>query len=311
MLTLFAVPRPFHGHYGVIQRNAIKSWTLLRPTPEIILLGTDKGTAEIAREFGVRHVPELEYNEKGRPRGDSMYKEAERVSQEPLVCIVNADIILMNNFMWAVEQVARRDHPFLMVGQRSNLDVDQPLDFESDWESDLRQRMIETGHMGPRTGEDYILSPRGFFGEIPPFVMGHSYMDGWLLYTARRKGADLIDATQAVTAIHQNHGYSHIEMGPQGHVIDPQTKINEELAGGSAHMLIMRDRTHILTPNGLKPARDWWRLWRLLRTSLVLYPRLPFPVRVFLKITNATINVGRRLLERVSVLRPNRGPRYG
>ena len=311
MLTLFSVPRPFSGHYGVIQRNAIKSWTLLRPMPEIILLGTDQGTSEIAQEFGVRHVPELEYNEKGRPRADSMYREAERVSQQPLVCIVNADIILMNNFMWAVEQVSGLQRPFLMVGQRSNLDVTQALDFESDWESDLNQRMFDIGQMGPRTGEDYILSPKGFFGEIPPFVMGHSYMDGWLLYTARRKGADLIDATESVTAIHQNHGYTHIEKNLQGEIVDPQTKINEMLAGGSAHMLIMRDRTHILTPRGLKPARDCWRLWRLLRTSLVLYPNLPLPVRVVLKIANGVINNGRRLLERVGVLRPYLGPRLG
>jgi len=311
MLTLFAVPRPFNGHYGIIQRNAIKSWTLLRPRPEIILLGTDEGTAEVAEEFGVRHIPELEYNEQGRPRADSMYKETERVSQQPYICIVSADIVLMGNFMSAVEQVAQRSHPSLMVGQRWNLDVTEPIDFESDWEPKLRQDMLAFGEWGPRTGEDYILSPRGFFPEIPPFVMGHSYMDGWLLFMARRRGADLIDATQVVTAVHQNHGYTHIEKGPQGHVIDPQTKINEELAGGSSHMLIMRDRTHVLTPNGLKPARDWWRLWRLLRTSLALYPNLPLPIRLFLRTINYTINSARRVLEQIRVLRPNRGPRYG
>jgi len=37
MLTLFTIPKAFQGHTGVIQRNAIRSWTLLRPECEIIL----------------------------------------------------------------------------------------------------------------------------------------------------------------------------------------------------------------------------------------------------------------------------------
>ena len=39
MLTLFAVPKPFRDHTAMIQRNAITSWTLLRPHPQIILFG--------------------------------------------------------------------------------------------------------------------------------------------------------------------------------------------------------------------------------------------------------------------------------
>lgn len=52
-LTIFAVPKPFRGQIGIIQRNAIQSWTKLKLRPEIILLGNDEGTQEIAREFGL------------------------------------------------------------------------------------------------------------------------------------------------------------------------------------------------------------------------------------------------------------------
>src|SRR6266853_4649960 len=47
VLTIFASAKPFHGHTGVIQRNAIASWTRLRPRPEIILFGNEPGVAEI------------------------------------------------------------------------------------------------------------------------------------------------------------------------------------------------------------------------------------------------------------------------
>ena len=52
MLTLFTIPKAFEGHSGVIQRNAIKSWTLLQPQCEIILMGDDEGTGEAAAEMG-------------------------------------------------------------------------------------------------------------------------------------------------------------------------------------------------------------------------------------------------------------------
>jgi len=57
MLTIFATPKAFRGHIDVIQRNAIKSWTLLSINPEIILFGDDEGTPEVAREFGLQHIP--------------------------------------------------------------------------------------------------------------------------------------------------------------------------------------------------------------------------------------------------------------
>lgn len=31
MITLFTTAKPFRGHDGIIQRNALRSWTLLRP----------------------------------------------------------------------------------------------------------------------------------------------------------------------------------------------------------------------------------------------------------------------------------------
>jgi hypothetical protein len=53
-LTIFAVPKVFRGHIAVIQRNAIASWTRINPRPDVILFGTDEGTAEVASELGVQ-----------------------------------------------------------------------------------------------------------------------------------------------------------------------------------------------------------------------------------------------------------------
>jgi FkbM family methyltransferase len=61
MLTLFTTAKPFRGHSGIIQRNALKSWTRLHPDIDIILFGDDEGATEVrrlsdvARELNLRH----------------------------------------------------------------------------------------------------------------------------------------------------------------------------------------------------------------------------------------------------------------
>jgi hypothetical protein len=34
MITIFTTAKPFLGHSGIIQRNALQSWTLLHPETE-------------------------------------------------------------------------------------------------------------------------------------------------------------------------------------------------------------------------------------------------------------------------------------
>src|SRR5467141_3820646 len=110
MLTLFAIPKAFTGHIGIIQRNAIRSWTLLRPQCEIILFGDDEGTADVAEEFGIRHIPQVERNEFGTPLVNDMFEKAQNLGSHELCCFVNSDIILMNDFMEAAQRVAGWKH---------------------------------------------------------------------------------------------------------------------------------------------------------------------------------------------------------
>src|SRR5262245_29737985 len=119
MLTLFALPKAFRGHIGVIQRNAITSWTRLRPRPEIILFGTDEGTAEIAMELGLRHVPTIQCNEYGTPLLSDLFKKARDLATNNILCYVNADILLLGEFVDVVQKVSSWRSRFLMVGRRT------------------------------------------------------------------------------------------------------------------------------------------------------------------------------------------------
>ena len=84
-----------HIYIGIIQRNAVTSWTRISPRPEIILFGDETGTAEIAREFVVRHVPDVKRNDKGTPYLSDLFEKAQSLASHPSLCYVNADICLL------------------------------------------------------------------------------------------------------------------------------------------------------------------------------------------------------------------------
>ena len=209
MITFFSCPKPFYGHTNIIQRNAIKSWTYLRPTPEIILLGIDKGIAEICQEFGLRHIAEVERNEYGTPLVNSIFEIGQRSASRSVVCYVNSDIILTSNFMQAVESVTAKMIKFLILGQRFDIDINKLMNFESaEWEKDIRGVLAQKGKLHPPEGIDFFCFPKGMYTDIPPFAIGRFAWDNWLVWQAWAKGAAIVDLTDAVPVIHQNHEYS-------------------------------------------------------------------------------------------------------
>ena len=138
MITFFAIPKPFKGHFDVIQRNAIKSWLRLRPSCEIFLFGNDPSVADVAREFGIKHSSEIVCNSYGTPLISDIFEKAQRLAEHRLLCYLNADIILLNDFLEAAQRITFKR--FLMVGRRWDIHVNQPLDFDrSDWEIKLRE----------------------------------------------------------------------------------------------------------------------------------------------------------------------------
>src|SRR5258707_13164348 len=102
MLTIFTTAKAFRGHFNVIQRNALKSWTLLHPDVEVILFGDDAGAAEIARELRLRHEPYVARSEQGSKRLDYMFSTARGIARHDILCYVNCEIILMDEFLQAV-----------------------------------------------------------------------------------------------------------------------------------------------------------------------------------------------------------------
>src|SRR5712692_3944976 len=160
MLTIFSIPKAFRGHIGVIQRNAIVSWTHLRPRPEIILLGDDEGTAEVARELGLRHLPQVACSDHGTPLLSDLFRQAEAAAASPFLCYVNADIILVSDFLRAAETVQRKFPKSLLVSRRVDVDIAEKLNFDARWEEAIKQRASDSGKDGHYTAIDVFVFPK-------------------------------------------------------------------------------------------------------------------------------------------------------
>jgi hypothetical protein len=267
MLTLFAIPKHFRGHFAVIQRNAILSWTRLKPRPEILLFGNEEGTAEIAAELGLRHFPEVTRNEFGTPLLDDLFRQAEQHASTPLLGYVNGDIILTNDFCDALVRVRAKHERFMMVGRRWDLDWDQPLDVsQTGWADSMRERALAANVQRPGNYIDYFVYSRGLCDGLLPLAIGRFSWDNYLLWRARSRGAELVDVSPAVVAIHQNHDYSHHPKGKSEVREGPERKRNREMVGAWWHLYTIEDATQILDASGMHEShRHNWlmakRLW--------------------------------------------------
>lgn len=250
MLTLFTTAKPFEGHNGMIQRNALQSWKLLDPDVEIIVFGDDAGAAEACGELGIRHEPHVE-KRSGLNLISYMFVQARELARHKYLCYSNCDIVLMSDFWHMFKRTVTWREKFLLVAQRWDTDVTSPLDFrQPDWMERLREHALATGTQQHFDFIDFFVFPKDLYEFVPPFVVGRSYWDHWMVWKAKSLGAAVLDASEIVTPVHQNHNYAHHPQGKIGTHTDSMAKHNFALAGNGTHLLCIRDATHRVHRNG-------------------------------------------------------------
>ena len=272
MITIFTTTKPFQGEIEIIQRNALLSWKKLIPQCEIVLFDNEQGSAEIAKELGIIHLPEVKKNEYGTPLISDIFERAQKIGKNKVLAYVNADIILMKDFLAAISKINLEK--FLMVGRRWDLDIKERINFQNpNWEEEIKEKAKKEGILHGPAAIDYFVFPKGILKEIPFFALGRTAWDNWLLYNAWISDIPLIDATQVIKIIHQNHK-AHT---PQKHGSDvwkgPEAKINQKLAGGLSHAFTIRDASKILTSGGLKTPR--LNLYRIFSFPFRYYEKIP------------------------------------
>jgi hypothetical protein len=191
MITFYSVSRPFSGEFDDLQRMAIESWDSAVDGAQIVLMGDETGVADVCKEYGWQHARTLPLNRHGTPLVSGAFYLAEILAEHSLLCKISADIMIGDDFAQALEAIAEIERPFV-VGQRWDIEPGTPAD---------------SARLHHSSGADYFIYRKGTLGEIPPFAIGRTMYDNWLLWAAMDWGLQLIDATKDITAYHLNHSY--------------------------------------------------------------------------------------------------------
>jgi len=284
-ITIFTAPKPFKDpHISIIQRNAILSWIALGLEVEVVLMGKEEGMAKAAAALGVKHRPDVACNQLGTPLISSMYDLARQSSDSPLLLCINADIILLPDFLDMAHQMVGLADQFLVLGQRWDLEIREPLSFEEGWVDRMKYAIQQRGREHPPVGSDYFLFPRSCYTKIPDFVIGRSAWDNWMIYYGRLQRIPVVNVTPSTLAIHQDHDYSHLPGGqPPYHL--PETLINIRLAGGRRTIFHINDADYYLKDGQLRRipmlGRKLWReieIFPLIRLHSYALAELSFAI---------------------------------
>lgn len=245
MLTFFTIPKAFEGHSDVIQRNALASWKRAAPDAEVIVFGDDPGVDAAAAELGIRHHREIARNELGTPLVSDAFAKAQSIARHDVLCYANSDIIFLDDFAPALAAARAWRASFLLSGRRWNLPVPHPLAFDDGWQSALAARAKNEGVRQDEWWIDYFAFPRGVLRDMPPFAIGRAAWDNWVIYRVRRDGVPVVDASDDILAVHQDHGYQHVPFS-QGAWRGPESQRNRDLAGGEKNLYCLADASHRL-----------------------------------------------------------------
>ena len=145
----------------------------------------------------------------------------------------------------------------MVGGQRWDVELeeDMPIGASAGWDRCLRQRARATGTLNSPIYIDWFAFLTGTIMDLPDFTVGRPPYDHWLVGYALRQGLSVIDATDAITPVHQHHDYAS-GGGFRAVYQGADAQRNLQLAGGRAQLRTIGNATHMLGADlVLRPAQ--------------------------------------------------------
>ena len=278
LVTLFCSMKAFEGHNAVIQNNALDNWRHL-PGVQVILLGNDPGSAEAARERGFLHIPDIALSEYGTPLLSDMFSAAQAVADTPFTCYINGDILLPADFTEKVLITGERFKHFLMIGARWDVDITMRLPVDGTVCDTAALLYQYKGKRQDPTGIDYFAFPIGMVVYMPEFCVGRPGWDNWFVWESKRRGIPIVDASDVLAALHQNHGYLHVPGGNGRGWYGPEATRHYDILkaypGFNPLCGTILHATHRLTSAGMRSGLTCRRIaWDVKWMALRIYRKL-------------------------------------
>lgn len=295
MITIFCNPRPFKGFYKITQINTIKNWKKVIPGVQIILVEDEEGTTKkISQEFKTDYIGNIKLNKYGTPLLDDTFEKIKRKAKFEIIAQINIDILLFPDFIEAVFKLKNKLNNFYMVGQRWDLDIDSPINFnDKKWQKKLHNKIYKFGSYHPAAGSDYWVFSNGIDFKVPPFIVGRPSADNWLIYKNLKLDIPVVDSSELVTIVHQNHPRKDSD---SNYIIEK--KINEKIykksIGSNRKEIVyldLTDSTHKLTKKGLEKKKN--NIFISIKKMIVYaryYPIMVKDNKVFWKLIIKIIN---------------------
>lgn len=243
MLTLFTIAKPFTGHIGIIQRNALLSWRRALPDSEIVLFGAEAGTQAACRSFQLRSGGDLPRSPTGRYLVSQAFHQCRNLmTGTSYLCYLNCDILIGPDFRAGWQSVLNHGlRRFLLSARRRKADVQEDLtQLEA---SDFQRLFAQCKARSPLDGHSAI----DMFGfstdwafDLPSFSVGDVAWDNWMIRMAKESGVPVVDGSADITLLHQEHQPS-IKCA-----FNPERSRNLALAGDLGQLKTLRDSSLVL-----------------------------------------------------------------
>jgi hypothetical protein len=317
MITFVTTFKQFRPPFDVIQLNALNSWLRFCPPCEVVIVGPDEGV-----EDAVKHLPHIKiiHNVKrsssGTPFLDDLIRQGEKVAANDLICLINGDIIIVDDILKVVKSVYKIFNTnFLLISRRYDMNINKLLKYDNELINYIRNHILSQYvklNKKPLCTDLFVFG-KGLFDKIPPLVIGRLIWARWLIYKALSYGIPVIDATEVLTVIHQLHNYDHISNLP---IKNSFTKVKSSyvditftqdykwnlIHAGVATYFSEKDCNYVLTYSGLKKKNDMEYLLRKL-VMMPLLNRLTSPFALSVIKTLLPIKVARKTLKKMMFTR--------
>ncbi len=201
MVTIYSIPRTPVGIFDRIQKLAIRSWLAI--DAQVILIG-DNTLRLWAQQFDGITFVRSDDDKYGTPYIRPAILAAEDRAKYDVCGFFNADNILLDDFVPAIDRVAARFEKFVAVGQRTNLDITSEV---RHFDGRFKEYAQKNGELFTCYGIDYfVYQGLSLADDFPPeFLIGRNSYDNWLVRHYVYSDVPLVDLTPEVTVVHANH----------------------------------------------------------------------------------------------------------
>lgn len=275
MFTIFTFPRPFQSPFNTPQLNAINSWKKIHKDIEIYLINDELNTA---KEFAIKNEIKCidgKFSKYGSPLLKDAIQSINSVAKNDVILFINTDIIYLDGIKRTMDIVLNNFDKYFIVGRRVDYDIDYKISFSDE---DYKKKLItmyENGDMHGLSGLDYWIFPKNTFNEIPNFVIGKPGYDNWLLAESKRKSIPVIDASNTIRILHQNHYYPQKKSDSYKIEYDENLKKAGNLLGSLRNSDFVVDSSFLLKkPNIFYQFFDYLNDFRLVKILLNIIRRL-------------------------------------